>query len=51
MRMHTVPAFIAIVGGLMVFGSSGLILGPVILTVTMFFLEIWRVPVSGSDAD
>jgi predicted PurR-regulated permease PerM len=51
MRLHTVPAFIAIVGGLLLFGASGLLLGPLVLTVTMFFLEIWRVPVSGSDAD
>lgn len=42
LRMHTVPAFIAVVGGLMVFGSSGVILGPVTLTVTMLLLEVWR---------
>jgi predicted PurR-regulated permease PerM len=36
---------------LLLFGASGLLLGPLVLTVTMFFLEIWRVPVSGSDAD
>jgi predicted PurR-regulated permease PerM len=42
LRMHTIPAFIAIVGGLMVFGSSGVILGPVTLTVTMLLLEVWR---------
>ena len=27
-RLHTVPTFIAIVGGLTVFGASGVILGP-----------------------
>jgi predicted PurR-regulated permease PerM len=27
LRMHTVPVFIAIVGGLIVFGASGLVLG------------------------
>jgi predicted PurR-regulated permease PerM len=32
----------AIVGGLIVFGSSGLILGPVTVTVTVLLLEIWR---------
>jgi len=42
LKIHTVPAFMAIVGGLLVFGSSGLILGPVILTVTILLLEIWR---------
>jgi predicted PurR-regulated permease PerM len=40
LKMHTVLAFISIVGGLIVFGSSGLILGPVIFTVTRLLLEI-----------
>ena len=42
MRMHTVPVFIAIVGGLAVFGASGLVLGPVILALTFAALEIWK---------
>jgi predicted PurR-regulated permease PerM len=42
MKLHTIPAFMAIVGGIIVFGSSGLILGPVILTVAVLLLEIWR---------
>jgi len=42
LKLHTIPAFMAIVGGLIVFGSSGLILGPVTLTVTVLLLEIWR---------
>ena len=41
LKMHTVLAFISIVGGLTVFGASGLILGPVIFTVTKLLLEIW----------
>ena len=41
LRMHTLLAFISIVGGLIVFGASGLILGPVIFTVTRLLLEIW----------
>jgi predicted PurR-regulated permease PerM len=32
----------AIVGGLIVFGPSGVILGPMTLTVTVSLLEIWR---------
>ena len=44
LKLHTIPAFMAIVGGLLVFGSSGLILGPVTLTVTVLLLEIWRGP-------
>lgn len=42
MRMHTVLVFISIVGGLFVFGAAGLILGPVVLTVTTVLLEVWR---------
>ena len=42
LKMHSVPAFISIVGGLIVFGPSGLILGPVIFTVTRLLLHIWR---------
>ena len=42
LKLHTVPAFIAIVGGLIVFGPSGLLLGPVVVTVTLFAIEILR---------
>jgi len=43
LKLHTVIAFISMVGGLIVFGASGLILGPVVLTITMVLLEIWRI--------
>lgn len=42
LRQHSVIAFISILGGLMLFGSSGLILGPVIVAVTSVMLEVWR---------
>jgi predicted PurR-regulated permease PerM len=41
LKMHTVLAFVSLVGGLIVFGPSGLILGPVIFTITRLLLEIW----------
>ena len=41
LKMHTVLAFVSLVGGLIVFGTSGLILGPVIFTVTKVLLETW----------
>jgi len=50
LKMHTVLAFISIVGGLIVFGASGLILGPVIFTVTRFLLEIWSSRNAGANA-
>ena len=37
--------------GQLSFGASGLLLGPLIVTVTMFLMELWRVPVGGPDAD
>ena len=41
LKQHTVLAFISLVGGLILFGPAGLILGPVVLTITMVLLEIW----------
>lgn len=42
LKQHTVVAFIAIVGGIAVFGASGIILGPAVVTLTVFLLEVWR---------
>ena len=33
-----------IVGGLIIFGPAGLILGPVVFTVTRLLLQVWRRP-------
>ena len=42
LRMHTVPVFISIVGGLVYFGAAGIVLGPVALIVAAALLDIWR---------
>jgi predicted PurR-regulated permease PerM len=42
MRMHQPPALIALLGGMAVFGFSGMILGPVLFVVMMALLGIWR---------
>jgi predicted PurR-regulated permease PerM len=42
MRMHPVPALLAFLGGLAVFGLSGMILGPAIVAMTAAMLELWR---------
>lgn len=42
LKMHTLLAFVSIVGGLIVFGSAGLILGPVTFAITRLLLEIWN---------
>ena len=41
LKLHTVLAFMSVVGGLILFGPAGLILGPVILTVTTVMMETW----------
>jgi predicted PurR-regulated permease PerM len=51
LRLHTVPTFIAIVGGLMLFGAYGLILGPLTVTVTLAVLEIWRARADAAGRD
>jgi predicted PurR-regulated permease PerM len=42
LRQHTVITFLAIVGGIALFGASGIVLGPVIASLTFFLLEVWR---------
>jgi predicted PurR-regulated permease PerM len=42
LRQHTVMIFFAILGGVNVFGATGLVLGPVILSVTFFLFDLWR---------
>jgi predicted PurR-regulated permease PerM len=50
MKLHTVLAFMSMVGGVILFGPAGLILGPVVLTVTAVLLEIWRRRTAAVDA-
>lgn len=42
LKMHTLLAFISVVGGLMLFGTAGLVIGPVALTITIELLSTWR---------
>ena len=41
-RMHTLLVFFSVVGGLLLFGSAGLVLGPVAVVVTTTLVEVWR---------
>jgi predicted PurR-regulated permease PerM len=41
LHLHTVLAFISIVGGLLAFGAAGLVLGPVLLTITCVLVDTW----------
>jgi predicted PurR-regulated permease PerM len=52
LRLHTVPTFLAIVGGIGLFGPAGLIMGPVALAITIGLLNVWWFRTTeGSTAD
>jgi predicted PurR-regulated permease PerM len=42
LRQHTVAVLLSILGGISLFGVTGLVLGPVSFTVAATLLEIWR---------
>lgn len=39
LQLHTIPAFISMIGGLVLFGAPGFILGPLTITVTKLLIE------------
>ncbi len=41
-NLHTIVIFVAIFGGVAVFGLSGFVLGPVLVAATMLLLEVWK---------
>jgi predicted PurR-regulated permease PerM len=41
-KLHTLPVFLTIVGGIMVFGAAGIVLGPVTLAATVALIDIMR---------
>jgi predicted PurR-regulated permease PerM len=43
LRLHTLAVFFSVLGGLIAFGVSGVVLGPAILAVTFGLLELWRI--------
>jgi predicted PurR-regulated permease PerM len=47
MRLHPVATLLAFLGGLTVFGVSGIILGPGIVAVTVAILDVWHRRVKG----
>ena len=42
LRIHTVPVFISVLGGVFAFGATGFVLGPLVLAVAMALIGIWR---------
>lgn len=49
-RMHTLLVFFSVVGGLMLFGSAGLVLGPVSVVLTRALVEVWGRRAEGGQA-
>ena len=47
--LHEVPALLSFLGGLAVFGASGMILGPAILATTAALLEVWHYRAVGEE--
>ena len=41
LRLHTIPAFISMIGGLVLFGAPGFILGPLTITITLLLVEFF----------
>lgn len=48
--MHSMLSFIAIVGGVVVFGPYGIVFGPICVTVTITLYQIWRSRLASIDA-
>lgn len=42
LRIHSVPVFISVLGGVFAFGATGFVVGPLVLTVAMALIDIWR---------
>ena len=42
LMLHTMVSFIAVVGGLFVFGAMGIVLGPLVVTMLLVLMRIWR---------
>jgi predicted PurR-regulated permease PerM len=41
-RMHTLLVFFGVLGGMAAFGVAGLFLGPLIITLFLFLIEVIR---------
>jgi predicted PurR-regulated permease PerM len=50
LALHPMVSFIAIVGGLLLFGAHGIILGPVIIALSQSLLPVWRSRLDGQSA-
>lgn len=51
LAMHSLLSFIAIFGGLILFGTNGIVLGPISLAASLALLGIWRSRLDVTHAD
>jgi predicted PurR-regulated permease PerM len=42
MRLHTLPVFFALLGGIAFMGAAGVVLGPLVLAATDALFDVWR---------
>jgi len=42
LHLHTVPVFLSMLGGLVVFGAAGIVLGPTLFALMIFLINLWR---------
>jgi predicted PurR-regulated permease PerM len=50
LRLHTVPTFFSVLGGISLFGPSGLIMGPMALAITIALVDVWWYRTAYGDA-
>jgi predicted PurR-regulated permease PerM len=50
LRLHTVPTFFSILGGIALFGPAGLILGPLTLAIAIALMDVWWHRTEGGQA-
>jgi predicted PurR-regulated permease PerM len=48
-RLHMIAVFIAVLGGVMLFGFAGVILGPLLFAMAYAVLQIWRERTAGGE--
>lgn len=49
-RLHMIAVFIALLGGIMLFGFAGIILGPLLFGMAYAVLQIWRERTAGGES-
>lgn len=51
LKLHTLLAFMSMIGGIIVFGPAGVVIGPVTLSATLLLLEFWRAHIKAISND